>query len=295
MSHLSLTHPFPPTQLNSPRGEQELRVSLQTRSAAAKALWGKASDGVGSGALWTRLADAAAELEQPIVEEVESEEPVQPETVPAVHTVAGDTPIKSTTRAQQELEAAAAANTPQPTAVSSKTSGTVLVSPIFESPGAPGRGSLAPELDKDGKGTNGAASADAHRLPASASSRSASQRRGSLGSGLERLTASRPRSALALRRERSLVKLDRAHQSAAAVAACSPNPRLQRRASTSTIQNGDGFMAETAASGARALPKGQAKGGRQQGRTRVALGVRVQGLVTDTAPPQFDRGGFPIP
>ena len=295
----TFSHPFPPTQLISPRGEQELRVSLQTRSAAAKALWGKASDGVGSGALWTRLANAAAELEQPIVEDVELEEPVQPETEtePAVDTVAGDTPIKPTTRAQSE-EAATAASTPQPTAVSSKTaSGTVLVSPIFESPGAPGHGSLTPELDKHGTGANGAANADAPRLPASASTRSGNQRRGSLGSGLERLTASRPRSALALRRERSLVNLstmDRVHQSAVAVAACSPNPRLQRRASTSTIQNGDGFMADTAASGARALQKGQPKG-RQQGRTRVALGVRVQGLATDVMPPQFDRGGFPIP
>ena len=107
-----------------------------------------------------------------------------------------------------------------------------------------------------------------------------------LGVGLERPTTSRPRSALSIRRERSLINLEKATLVAEQVA----KPRLQRRASSGSIKNGN-FMAGTVASGARAIPKGQSKSN-QQGRARVALGVRVQGLATDTVAPQFDREGF---
>ncbi len=278
------------------KGEKELRFSLQNRSAAAKALWGKASDGVSSGALWMRLANAAAEQEQPDVEDTETQEPAQHNnhSDPAiqVNDVAGDTPSKPTAGTMSGVEVVATpstshapvAATPQPT--TKVAAENVLVSPIFESPGAPGLGT------PDSKGTDGAVGGDALGLSSSTGSRSGNQRGNSFGSGIERLSASRPRSALALRRERSLGDLDRAKSATA----CSPKPRLQRRASTSAIRNGsaNGFLKDTAASGARAVPKGPSKSS-HQGRKRVALGVRVQGLATDTIAPQFDRGGFPLP
>lgn len=291
------------------KGEKELRVSLQSRSAAAKALWGKASDEVSSGALWTRLANAAAEQEQPNVKDIEAEELVQRnnDSDPAVQAngVASDTPTKSTARPMCEIEQVAtpstsqapSATTPQPTTLSCKAAaGSVSVSPIFESPGGPGLGSPAPTAAaKDGKRSNGAVGADARGPSFSASTQPVSQRRHSLGGGIERLAASRPRSALSLRRERSLRALDRT-KSASATTACSAKPRLQRRASTSAIKNGSGsgFMKDTAASGARANAKGTPQS-RHQGRMRVALGVRVQGLAADSVAPQFDRGGFPLP
>ena len=128
------------------------------------------------------------------------------------------------------------------------------------------------------------------------SSCSGSRRHDKFGSGIERLTSNRPRSALSLRRELALADLA-ASEPLPAIAACSSKPRLQRRASTSAItkgtSNSNSFMAETASSGARTAQKGQHKNGKK-GRARVALSVRVQGLVTDKVAPQFDRGGFPL-
>ena len=302
------------------KGEKELRISLQSRSAAAKALWGKASDGVSSGALWSRLASAAAEQEQPqmessIEEEQEEEAEEEEEELAAQHTVAAaSTPSKPEMHVTSEIEVVSITTsfaTPKPTEASSKTAvsggagaggggGGVLVSPLFESPGAPGEQLASPALATKGGG----------------------KRRDSLGSGIERLTAPRPRSALSLRRERSLADLDRAkaEAEAAAAEACSPKPRLQRRASTSAIKNpnrggtcsgtasaarpgtaatigaarSSSFMQDTAAARGRAVPKGQRKSS-QQVQRRVALGVRVQGLETDTTvAPQFDRGGVPL-
>ena len=63
------------------KAEKELRIRLQNRSAAAQALWGKASDKVSSGALWTRLANAAAEQEQPAVDDIGTDEAVQSDTI----------------------------------------------------------------------------------------------------------------------------------------------------------------------------------------------------------------------
>jgi hypothetical protein len=305
------------------KGEKELRISLQSRSAAAKALWGKASDGVSSGALWSRLASAAAEQEQPqmessIEEEQEEEAEEEEEEEPAAQhdAAAASTPSKPEMHVTSEIEVVSITTsfaTPKPTEASSKTAvsggaggggagGGVLVSPLFESPGAPGEQLASPALATKGGG----------------------KRRDSLGSGIERLTAPRPRSALSLRRERSLADLDRAkaEAEAAAAEACSPKPRLQRRASTSAIKNpnrggtcsgtasaarpssgtaatigaarSSSFMQDTAAARGRAVPKGQRKSS-QQVQRRVALGVRVQGLETDTTvAPQFDRGGFPL-
>lgn len=284
------------------KAEKELRVSLQSRSAAAKALWGKASDGVSSGALWTRLANAVAEQEQPHVENVDVQESMwQDENSGAlVHsrTIAADTPSKPTVgicRTSEEIISTEA--TPQPTAASSPyasaVAGAVLESPIFQSPSTPSLGSvgLAP-LAKDGKSTEDAGTADADRFPPSASRCSGSQRRDNFGSGIERLSTSRPRSALSLRRQLSLADLDKTKSPVAA------SKRLQRRASTSATKTGtnfgNGFMADTASSGARAISKEQHKSS-QQGRARVALGVRVQGLATDMVAPQFDSGGFPLP
>ena len=234
------------------QSEKDVRISMQSKSAAAKALWGKASTGVSSG-LFARLASAAAEQEKPwLVSPLDHDEDEgllssaseqqadgnesdasSPVPSPVLPPDAAHTPSKISISTTVEVTSAVATlpslQTPEPSAASSKTGGvgSVQVSPLFESPGAP---LLQTPAKRDGSPTS-------ERPPSAGPYK---PRRGdSLGSGLQRLTTSRPQSALSRRRQKAVADAETAKLQAAAADAdkAPPKPRnLQRRASAPSMR-----------------------------------------------------------
>lgn len=272
-------------------GEKDTRLRMQSKSAAAKALWGKASDGVSSG-LFARLASAAAEqekpwlvspldhdegAEQPDDNDLDASSPVpspQPKENMMVQQLEQErsfmeerlasTPNKVSTTVEVTSTVATlpSLKTPEPSAASSKTGGGgIVVSPLFESPGAPQQ----TPAKKDRSPTS--------ERPPSAGGPFRPNRRDS--PGLQRLTASRPQSALSLRRQKAVADAEEAKSLAAAADAekASPTSRmLQRRASAPSMRE-NSFMTPTAASMERTVEKKPAAQVQ-----RVPLGVRLQGL-----------------